>query len=340
MTSFDVDVERLTGQAITDALRDLLENKHLYQSVTVSCVSLDNFKAKMVAEAMLEALTAIGPVHFDPKRRTEEEYDASVRKALGAEWLPLESPDLAQLAQPQSAIKPITFRLPTVHTFCTRCKKLWPFNPNPQQGFSTILPQSMFFLPIQKWQVFVFAYQCQSCKGEPLVFEVRRQREKLTLCGRSIIESVPVPKVLPTSVANFYADAKIAHNSGQTLAGLFLLRTFIEQFWRKLAERGAIAVSNENSRLYADDLGAAYNTTLPDDFKSRFPSLSKIYEEISARLHDGSADADLFAEALDEIKQHFEARRLFRLDGEDERRASQSNVSKEENRSEESEIVK
>ena len=122
----------------------------------------------------------------------------------------------------QQAIQPpvhsVNFILPTVHTFCPSCKGRWPFNPNPQVTFSMLLSQSMFFLPDKRCQVFVVAYQCQSCRSEPLVFIVRREGLKLTLCGRSIIESLPVPKSLPKSVAKFYADAQIAHKRRPNLS--------------------------------------------------------------------------------------------------------------------------
>jgi hypothetical protein len=144
---------------------------------------------------------------------------------------------------------------------------------------------------------------------------------KLQLCGRSIIENLPTPKVLPKSVAKFYSDAHIAHNAGQTLAGLFLLRTFVEQFWNGLAERRILIVPNEGSRVYPDRLGAAYNAILPDDFKDRFPSLSKIYEDISERLHNATADADFFEKAVNDIVEHFEARRLWKQDAVEEDRA-------------------
>jgi hypothetical protein len=147
---------------------------------------------------------------------------------------------------------------------------------------------------------------------------------KLTLCGRSIIESLPVPKSLPKSVAKFYGDAQIAHNAGQTLAGLFLLRTFIEQFWRKLAERGVLAISNKDSRLQPDQLASAYNAILPEDFKNRFPSLSKIYDQISDCLHNAKPDDKVFANAADEIINHFDARQLFKQDAEEERRVAKA----------------
>ena len=81
-----------------------------------------------------------------------------------------------------------------------------------------------------------------------------------------------------------------------------------------------LVVSNEDSRLDADKLGTAYNAILPHDFKTRFPSLSKIYEQISDCLHNAKPDDQVFAKAADEIINHFDARQLFKQDAEDERR--------------------
>lgn len=41
---------------------------------------------------------------------------------------------------------------------------------------------------------------------------------------------VEVPKDLPKAQKKYFSDAIDAHNSGQTLAGLFFLMTFIEQY--------------------------------------------------------------------------------------------------------------
>jgi hypothetical protein len=327
MPEFDIEMSRILASVITDALRELLENRHLYQSVTVSRDLLDEYKAERVAETIEQVRTQPASSHghygLPAEQRVERECDASIGAVLALAWLPSPSQQITLGATP-ALVTDVHFTLPTVHTFCSACKKRWPFNPNPQLGFSTLFSQSMFFLPDKKSQVFVLTYQCQSCKGEPLVFEVRREQTKLTLCGRSIIESLPVPKSLPKPVAKFYADAHIAHNAGQTLAGLFLLRTFIEQFWRQLAERGAIKVSNNKSQLHADELGTAYNASLPADFKVRFPSLSKIYEEISDRLHTATADGELFAKATSDIIEHFDARQLYKQDAEDKDREAET----------------
>ena len=88
--------------------------------------------------------------------------------------------------------------------------------------------------------------------------------------------------------------------------------------------RGVLEISSKNSRLHADELASAYNAILPKDFKNRFPSLSKIYDQISDCLHNAKPDDEVFANAADEIINHFDARQLFKQDAEEERRVTKA----------------
>src|SRR4030042_4379170 len=133
---------------------------------------------------------------------------------------------------------------------------------------------------------------------------IRRKGLKLNLEGRSPIEHVAVPKVIPKKQDKYYSDAIIAHNSGQTLAGLFLLRTFIEQYIRNLYNR---------SELPVDQLIEQYMASLPTDFKSRFPSLQDMYSQLSEAIHMATASEELFASTVEKINRHFDAKRLFGL---------------------------
>jgi hypothetical protein len=126
--NFDVDMARVAGAAVTAALRELLEKKHLYQSVTVSRESLDQYKAKMMAEAILQASRSIGPSRGPSAapKATEKACDASIRKVLDAEWVPPPA-RAAAITFPESIPSgpmlgvTVSFRLPTVHTFCSSC---------------------------------------------------------------------------------------------------------------------------------------------------------------------------------------------------------------------------
>jgi hypothetical protein len=131
------------------------------------------------------------------------------------------------------------------------------------------------------------------------------------LAGRYPIEVLPTPKCLPKEQRKYYSNAMIAHHAGQTLAGLFLLRVFIEQFWRTIPAVQTI-IQNQ-PKATGDEQGTAYQSTLPDDFKSRFPSLRDIYDKLSAALHSADENAALFDEACSKIEKHFAARKLFEL---------------------------
>jgi len=97
----------------------------------------------------------------------------------------------------------------------------------------------------------------------------------------------------------------IAHNTGKTLAGLFYLRTFIEQFARrKTAAKG---------RLAGDQIFDEYNKTLPDKQRDQMPSLRNWYDKLSEALHEAKSDNALFEQAKDEIERHFDFRRLYKI---------------------------
>ena len=62
-----------------------------------------------------------------------------------------------------------------------------------------------------------------------------------------------------------------------------------------------------------DEQGDAYQSTLPQDFKSRFPSLKDVYGKLSAAIHSADENAALFDDSCSKVKKHFEARRLFEI---------------------------
>ena len=55
---------------------------------------------------------------------------------------------------------------------------------------------------------------------------------------------------------------------------------------------------------------------LENEFKSRFPSMKHMYEQLSLAMHEARPDASLFETARVNLIDHFDARRLYRLPAE------------------------
>ena len=295
-------MHRFTGSlssAVSEAVRSLLTTKHLYQSVEVdtACIS-------KIATEIREDQRRLGPSSSDLLVSSDDPVSIGVR-ALSMPWIPTAPGEMG--VNPVGS-KTLPLLLPTIHTYCScvNCSGIWPHNPLPDRT----LERSDNLTPPNQW--FYLGYQCQSCKGLPVHFLVRREGNKLKLCGRDPIEIHPVPKFLPKTCSNFYGNAQIAHHAGQTLAGLFLLRVFIEQFWKRSVD-DVMKQIVANQRATGEQLGDTYNSTLPNDFKARFPSLPEVYGKLSAAIHAADAKTELFEESCSKITEHFEARKLYRL---------------------------
>ena len=198
--------------------------------------------------------------------------------------------------------KATRFCLPTISVHCKHCDAVLPPHNSGFRGQTTNsdavnwVTEKSGKKVIQ--QTFTFPYQCQDCKGEPLVFLVRREGLKLTLVGRNQFESPIIPKTLPTNESCYFGEAVVAFNTGSVLAGLFLFRTFIEQYMRR--------VVGTRDKISGDDLADRYAQLLAEDFpKQRCPSLKSIYDELSACLHQADANEEQFTKSRTDIEKHF-----------------------------------
>ncbi len=273
---------------ITQLIKELLEKKHLYQSV------------KLEIDDLLEKVYP-SPPQLDPVQlRNIMQLDVNTPWSVNGP----RDRDIRHPVPSGDLIRPrIALTLPDIKIYCRNCDRIEAFNA---QYCKDCYSENIIVDSIKQEptiQVFVFSYLCQSCKSIPEFFMVRREARKLTLSGRSPIEHVAVPKVIPKEMGQFFSGAIIAHQSGQTLAGLFLLRTLIEQWVKKYG------ATHER----ADDALKWYNETLPEDFKSRFPSLEYLYSQLSATIHAADASQELFDKTVLNIERHFDARRIFNL---------------------------
>jgi hypothetical protein len=266
---------------ISAAVKELLESKHLYQRVAVRTVESSRRPGIMVE--FMEA--ASGP------------------------WIPTDVTALLQKAATGGAtakwlVQAVTFGPPDLKMFCSQCERSEAFNLV-SAGNALSLSERVYQVKDDVVQVFVLSYLCQSCKNIPEVFLVRRQGLKLSLCGRAPMEHVDIPASTPKQVQRFYRGALLAYQSGETLAGNFLLRTVVEQWARY--------VTGKELARDADEILDSYMTSLPEDFKGRFFSMRSLYGELSNDIHGALASSELFERARMQITEHFEARRLFKL---------------------------
>jgi hypothetical protein len=285
----------LTQKIVEEAFKKLLSEKHLYQSITLDLAAIKKNADKQEMTPWLPGSSRDMP----SKHQLIEEG----KKELKGSWIPETTsfrldPDAVLDEQLHAAVK---FRVPSIMTYCEPCGAAWPHNPT-----ENIVP-----IGARQNQCFVFEYLCQNCQGALVRFQIHREGLKLCLTGRDPIEVLPTPKELPKAMSKYFSTAHVAHTAGQTLAGIFLLRTFVEQYWRSLPE--VKKVTDKQPKATGDEMGDAYQRTLPDDFKHRFPSLKDIYSRLSEAMHAASDDAAIFEDCGQKIVEHFEARRLFKM---------------------------
>jgi hypothetical protein len=281
-------VDRLKSNfsdSITRTLKSLFQTKHLYQSELVNIDNTFDVELMLLKKDSLEKAKESFLLNAKSNWATED----TGSKQVGA---PIDTR--------------ITFDIPDVKLYCSKCGGLEAFNSvSCEEFFSRGSSTSEIFslTPGTTIQTFIFSFLCQSCKSVPETFMVRREGFKLILCGRSPIEYVEVPNVIPKAIKRFYSSAIVAHQSGETLAGLFLLRTLLEQW----------VVSKTEGATSADQAIELYMNSLPSDFTSRFPSFRAIYSELSGDIHSAKGSPELFESVKNRIIEHFDARRLFKL---------------------------
>lgn len=308
---YGTDFEPYFSANITAAFRELLSTKHLYQSVTIDDAFIAGVASAKHAMALRRMASMIGGGSSGSP--TQAQYEAEGKKLFQKTWVPKDAAPEFEPGVPRSlagvgaVLDAVEFSLPTINTVCTTpsCSGRPPFNPQPAARKHEVA---------RDWdshQWFFLSYECQNCKREPIRFLVRRSGLKLTLSGRDPIETVDVPKVIPKSVAKFFSGAVVAHQCGETLSGLFMLRVCIEQYWKSVP--AVAAAVKGKAKPTGDELGAAYKSTLPEDFKVRFPTLAETYDAVSGSLHAADANPVAFEAARANIVKHFEAKRLFEL---------------------------
>lgn len=279
------------NQNIASQLKTLLEEKHLYQNFAIDF--------EKVKESLLGKL-----VTDDDKREFRQ---------FAARWATnlIVSDKQPNLAQDRgSRYAPPTFLVQNVKMFCSSCKARETFRPTWFADVTTEVSKRHeqdhhIAPPSYRFQIFVISYQCEACRDVPVCILVKRENWKFTLEGRSPIEEVEVPKAIPKIETWLFSDAIVAYQAGKTLAGLFYLRSFIEQFARRQ--------TGIEDKKNGDEILDAYQALLPDKQKELMPSLRSWYAKLSEPIHAAKSDETAFEQARVAIIKHFELRRLFEI---------------------------
>jgi hypothetical protein len=273
-----------------DALKFLLENKHLYQKI----------KVEVEESKVVQDLEATHHAKLDDSQREKLRGYIEMWQ-FNRNWIAFEP-----LSQRHGSVKNESVMIEFTHAnlVCDNCQR--------RQAYNTLFIVNVLNHPETKEiplkdkkavNIFLLKMQCQSCKSIPEAILVKRVGSSLMLTGRSSMEHLEVSKNLPSVVRVHYRDAKLAYNSGQLLPAIFMLRTAIEQWVYHAAGK----------TKHADEALDAYMKLLPDDFKDRFYSLKSLYSELSAEMHEARGSDELYTKAINIVDQHFEAMLLFQL---------------------------
>ncbi|HEY3389390.1 MAG TPA: hypothetical protein VGK38_07460 [Prolixibacteraceae bacterium] len=281
-------------RGLADAFKALLENYHLYQNYDVVFPDLDLIMQSIGLNKNESRYSMI-----------KDRYQPIYEQCINFKWEVISPTSnmnrggyyVGEVTEFDPCIHLIS---PTIKTYCSKCGRIEPYNLiHGENVINSELPGPVIV------QVFFLTYQCQSCKGVPEVFLVRREGMSLSIDGHSPIEFVTVEKYTPKQFRKYISGAIVAKNSGEVLAGNFLLRTFIEQYVRSLSK----TPRSENMQ----ELFAEYSKDLPISLKERFASLNNIYDKLSEDIHFALGSKETFDKALADINEHFDAKRLYKL---------------------------
>jgi len=285
--------------AIKEALRELLESKHLFQSVRVNIEKLLKSvpEAKAISEETPELVRLIIESLRELPRRDAECANLLAKLSFDKPWK-LEDSCATGLLDGTWNISP-----PRISIQCPNCDSpTQPYHPKIKETKVSAQVYEQNADGEQRVQILALPYQCQNCLKEPVIFFVRRQELKLTLVGRSQFGAVYVPDYIPKNVRDFYREAIVGFKTGRLLGAIFYLRTCIEQHMR--------AVVKPAGRIPGEELADQYKRQLPTDFPPRLSSFKKTYEDLSAAMHEAREDEALFKTATEKIEKHFDALRL------------------------------
>jgi len=294
LTNMQQAASQIADRIVTEwsaQLKSLLETKHLYQKVEVNI--------PQIRASMRESINAGILVHIDQAIDVWENRPLEALMTRTTENISVGNA-ITQVLKP-------TLLVTNIKLFCTHCGDSEVFYPVWARDVTSEChdPRGNVMPRLNQFQLFFLALQCQNCHRDPEGVLVRRDGYRLYLEGRSPIEHVDLSKYIPKKEAHFFSDAVVAYNAGKKLAGLFYLRTFLEQYAKR--------ITGIDGRATGEELMEAYTATLPLAHRDHMPSFREWYEKLSEALHDAREDDVLFENAKSEIDRHFDIRRVFKI---------------------------
>jgi len=286
--TFDL-MQDFFSDTIAIGFKKLLDEKHLYQSVNIEFPKLEEILEKIIPEE--KTVIQFEIIYTTASRIYDDCFNLQWKI-----YLPFAHRFQVDSDRYETSI---SLTPPTIEVFCSNCDKVEPYN------YETGGDVLVGLITETTNQVFIMVYRCQACKSVPEVFLVLRKEMKITLSGRSPIEIYHVPTYIPKAQRIYYQNAEISFNTGFILAGIFYLRTLLEQYVRSQHKKP--------EDLDIEVIFDYYSNNLPDDFKSRFPSLYPIYGDLSDAIHMADKSEKTYKKAIGEIKLHFDAKRVFKI---------------------------
>jgi hypothetical protein len=310
-----VEIVQAFRLRVENALKELLESKHIYQSVTIQT---DDLSEPLKSGHHLAIEMNNGEQQGRVSQYLSEQEccfpSVLVNHLISAKWIwDIEKPSKV----PQRSQEPLAGRdepycfIPRLVRPCAKCGSDTAHLPS---FFHSALREPLVELDFpptgegKRVQLWSLSYQCQVCRGEPNVFLVRRNGPKVTLAGRSIFEKISVPKFIPEGVKEFYSEAIIASRTGNHLPGCLYLRLVIEHQIRSAVDPSKLPV-----RPTGDELTDQYAKVLHPDFPRSLVSFKTVYADLSEVIHSGREDENVFEQSLEALTKHFDQLRLLPL---------------------------
>lgn len=286
-------MEEAAQDRLASAFKTLAETKSLYQNVHIPTDFLAEFAdATFTAEQLSEELSArpVWPV-------SRGEGDDAVQRQDVRHFVPAANGhDIESMW--------LSFYLPTVRSLCARCRKETEFlsmmcsGPRVYGGPYPILGDKTH-------QVFHLIYRCGVCREHFLAFQIARHGLRFQLTGRSEPYRPAVSSAWPKQVRDVVTDAVVAVSEGDLPAGYYHLRTAIEFLMKDATGKKPV------DRVDGTELCESYARQLDIRARQMLPSLTPIYDELSAGLHARDVDAQAFESMLTRAIDHLTGKDLF-----------------------------